>query len=163
MTPRHRWGYSDRCICCDKCPSTSVICDAQQWRHRLACCCWSSAAYRDSLRRLTVDSKSSWWPAGILTCCYTYSFVFCSLHSSVTFVLKGLDSPLRSAIIVQLHCLPCHGWVCFHQSDLYFLFPSYLNWSTSSSVFPFIHLLVDGLGLMLLGRILLLSELISMP
>ena len=41
--------------------------------------------------------------------------------------------------------------------------PKYLNWSTSSSVCPFICMLVDGLGLMLLTRILLFSELISMP
>ena len=40
--------------------------------------------------------------------------------------------------------------------------PKYLNWPTSSSVFPFIHMLKDGFGLMLLTRILLLSELISM-
>ena len=40
--------------------------------------------------------------------------------------------------------------------------PRYMNWSTSSSVFPFIHMLVDGLGLMLLTK-MLLSELISMP
>ena len=39
----------------------------------------------------------------------------------------------------------------------------YLNWSTSLSVCSFICMLVDGLGLMLLTRILLLSELISMP
>ena len=32
----------------------------------------------------------------------------------------------------------------------------YLNWPTSSSVFPFIYMLVDGLGLMVLTRILLL-------
>ena len=38
-----------------------------------------------------------------------------------------------------------------------------LNWSNFSSVFPFILLLVDDLGLMLLMRILLSSELISMP
>ena len=41
--------------------------------------------------------------------------------------------------------------------------PKYLNWSTFSSSFPFVYILVDGLGLMLLMRILLLSELISMP
>ena len=41
--------------------------------------------------------------------------------------------------------------------------PRYLNWSTYSSIFPFIHkTMVDGLGQMLLSRILLLSELISM-
>ena len=39
----------------------------------------------------------------------------------------------------------------------------YLNWSISSSVFPFIHMLVDGLGLRLLAKILLMLELISMP
>ena len=37
VTIRRRWGYSDRCICCDDCPSTCVIRDAQQWLHRLAC------------------------------------------------------------------------------------------------------------------------------
>ena len=41
--------------------------------------------------------------------------------------------------------------------------PKYLKWSTSSSIFTFIHMLVDGLGLMLLTTILHLSELISMP
>ena len=40
--------------------------------------------------------------------------------------------------------------------------PKYLNWSTSSSTSPFDHMLVDGLDLMLLTSILLLSELISM-
>ena len=30
-------GYSDRCICCDDSTLTSLICDAQQWRHRMAC------------------------------------------------------------------------------------------------------------------------------
>ena len=39
----------------------------------------------------------------------------------------------------------------------------YLNWSTSSSVFPFIPMLVNGYGLMLLTRGLLLSELFSVP
>ena len=39
----------------------------------------------------------------------------------------------------------------------------YLNWYTSSCVCRFIYMLVDGLSLMLLARILLLSELISMP
>ena len=33
----------------------------------------------------------------------------------------------------------------------------YLKWSTSSNTFPFIHILVEGLGWMLLTRILLLS------
>ena len=37
-----------------------------------------------------------------------------------------------------------------------------LNWSTSSSAFPFIHVLVDGLGWMLLMKIQPLSHLISM-
>ena len=38
MTPRHRFGgNSHGCIRCDDCPSISVICDVQQWRHRLAC------------------------------------------------------------------------------------------------------------------------------
>ena len=41
--------------------------------------------------------------------------------------------------------------------------PKYLNWATSSSTFPFIHMLVEGLGLMLLTRVLLLPELISIP
>ena len=41
--------------------------------------------------------------------------------------------------------------------------PRYLNWSTSSSVFPFSHTLEYDHGLMLLAIILLLSELISMP
>ena len=40
--------------------------------------------------------------------------------------------------------------------------PRYLNWSTYSSIFPFIHMLIDGLGQTLLSRILLLSQLISM-
>ena len=37
MTGRRRWGYFNRRICCNDCPSTSVIRDAQQWRHRLTC------------------------------------------------------------------------------------------------------------------------------
>ena len=41
--------------------------------------------------------------------------------------------------------------------------PKFLKWSTSSSGFPFIQTLVDGLGLMLLTRMLLASELVSMP
>ena len=41
--------------------------------------------------------------------------------------------------------------------------PNYLIWSTASSTFPFIHMLVDSVGLMLLTRILLLSMLISIP
>ena len=40
--------------------------------------------------------------------------------------------------------------------------PKYLNWSTSSSALPFIYVLVADLGLMLLTRIMLQSELISM-
>ena len=46
---------------------------------------------------------------------------------------------------------------------LVYVDPKYLNWSNSSSVFPLIHILADGLGLMLLTIILLLSELIFMP
>ena len=30
-------GYSDRYLQCDYCPSTSIICDVQQWHHWLAC------------------------------------------------------------------------------------------------------------------------------
>ena len=41
--------------------------------------------------------------------------------------------------------------------------PRYLNLSTSSSVLPFIHILVNGHDLMLLMGIFRLSELISMP
>ena len=41
--------------------------------------------------------------------------------------------------------------------------PKHLNWSTHSSVCPFMCILVDGLGSVLLTRILLLSEQISMP
>ena len=38
MTPKRRWGWcSNRCSFRDCCPSTSVICDAQQWRQWLAC------------------------------------------------------------------------------------------------------------------------------
>ena len=45
------------------------------------------------------------------------------------------------------------SWVCVD--------PKYLNWSTSSIALPFIlHMLVDGLGLMPLRIILLLSELV---
>ena len=39
----------------------------------------------------------------------------------------------------------------------------WLYWFTSSSVFPFIHRVVYGLGLMLLTRILLVCVDISMP
>ena len=39
----------------------------------------------------------------------------------------------------------------------------YLNWFTSPSTFPFIPILVDGIGLMLLPTIMLFSEFISMP
>ena len=38
-----------------------------------------------------------------------------------------------------------------------------MNWSTTSSTFPIIHILVDGLLLKLLTRILLMSKLISIP
>ena len=37
----------------------------------------------------------------------------------------------------------------------------YLNWSTSSNTFPLIHILVDGLGVMMKTRTLFLLELIS--
>ena len=58
---------------------------------------------------------------------------------------------------------------CLCQSDLNLFYdvlslvcvdPKYLNWSTSSDIFAFIHmcLLADDLGLMLLARILLLLE-----
>ena len=47
--------------------------------------------------------------------------------------------------------------------SLVYMDPRYLNWSTSSSVFPFIHMLVDCLGLMPLTGILLLSEMIFTP
>ena len=41
--------------------------------------------------------------------------------------------------------------------------PKYLKWTTSSNTFPFIHMLVHSLGLMLLTRILPLLEPISIP
>ena len=44
-------------------------------------------------------------------------------------------------------------------SSLVCVDPKYLNWSTSSSTFPFISILVDGLGFVLLTRILPLFEL----
>ena len=123
-------GYSDRCICCDDCPSTCVIRDAQQWRHRQSILFHSlmlsfhnlrglplrslrpavpcsrpmifgSVSWRqswpnhDSLRRLTVDIKSSWRPVkiyrlvGLLShifVCFVFS-VWYAKHSSVAFVL----------------------------------------------------------------------------
>ena len=41
--------------------------------------------------------------------------------------------------------------------------PRYLKWSTSSSVFPFIHMLISGIVLRLLTTILLLQQLVSIP
>ena len=47
--------------------------------------------------------------------------------------------------------------------SLFCVEPKYLNWSASSGVCPFICMLADGFGLMLLMIILLFSERISMP
>ena len=41
----------------------------------------------DSLRRLTLYSKSSWRPARISACCYAYSFVLCSLYDMSSILL----------------------------------------------------------------------------
>ena len=41
---------------------------------------WQTWLNHDSLWCLLVDSKSSLRPARILTCCYPYSFVLCSLY-----------------------------------------------------------------------------------
>ena len=70
-----------------------------------------------------------------------------------------------TANLIMAHCA-CASLIFSSINDVQFLVCAdlkYLNWSTSSSTFPFIHILVDGLlGLMLLTRILLLLELISM-
>ena len=69
------------------------------------------------------------------------------------------------ASLVMAECA-CTGLIFTYFADvpsLVYVEPKYLNWSTSSSVCPFIHMLADGLGLMLLMRILLLLELISIP
>ena len=36
VTPRRRWGTPNRCLRCDGRPSTPVLCNAEQWWHRLA-------------------------------------------------------------------------------------------------------------------------------
>ena len=66
------------------------------------------------------------------------------------------------ASLVMAECA-CTSLIFIGVPSLVYVDPGYLNWSTSSSVFPYIYMLVDGHGLMLLTRILLLSELISMP
>ena len=70
-----------------------------------------------------------------------------------------------TANLVMAECAcACLIFTSFNDdSSLVFVDPKYLKWSTSSNTFPFICILKDGLGLMLLTRILLLSELISMP
>ena len=97
--------HSDRCLHYDDCSSTSVICDVQQWWHRLACpsldvvlpwfrrsssvmttihCSllydfWQRIMATDMaepLWRLTVDSKSSWRPTRISTCCHAMDIHF---------------------------------------------------------------------------------------
>ena len=74
------------------------------------------------------------------------------------------------------HCIASAGLVVVEYACASLIFTSfanvpslgcldlgYLNWLTFSSVFPIIHnMLVDGLSLLLLTRILLLSELISL-
>ena len=37
MTPGRRWGTPTRCLCCDGCPLTSIICDAWQRQQWLSC------------------------------------------------------------------------------------------------------------------------------
>ena len=67
--------------------------------------------------------------------------------------------------LVMAECA-CASQICTSVTDVLSLVcvePKSLNRSTSSSVCPFICLLVDGLHVMLLTRILLLPELISMP
>ena len=61
----------------------------------------------DNLRRLTVNSKSFWCPAKILTCCHTYSFVLSirllSLHNIAS--LSGMvesAAPVWSSVMFRL-------------------------------------------------------------
>ena len=53
--------------------SCSIIFGSVSWRQT-----WPN---HDNFRRLTVDSRSCWGPARILTCCQTYSFLSCSLYN----------------------------------------------------------------------------------
>ena len=77
--------------------------------------------------------------AELYNCCHAYSFVLCSCFQRLGFASPSVQSASR--------CVD----------------PKYLNWCTSSSTFPSIYMLVDGLALTLLTRILLLLELISIP
>ena len=71
-------------------------------------------------------------------------------HSiAILFMAECTCASLIFTFFIDVPSLVCVGLRC-------------LNWSASSSVFPSIHTLVDGLGLMLLTRIFPLSELISM-
>ena len=72
----------------------------------------------------------------------------------------------RSIVSLVLTECACASLILTSITDVPSLFcmePEYLNWSTSSSVCPFFCMLVDGLGLVLQTRMLLLSELTFMP
>ena len=77
--------------------------------------------------------------------------------------IDGFFHSIASLIMVECACASLIFTSFFDVQSLVCVDPTYLNWSISSSVSPFIHMLVDGHRLMLLTRILLLSELISMP
>ena len=67
------------------------------------------------------------------------------LHSIASFVIA--ECACASLMLTSFIDVP--SLVCVD--------PRYMNWSTASRVFPFFHMLVDGLGLMRLTRGLLLS------
>ena len=81
----------------------------------------------DNLRRLTVDNRSSWHPARILTCCRTYPFVLCSLYDMLSMLFfapvaldfKSLDSSIhicsqRPALASIEHYWQDQWFVQFH-------------------------------------------------
>ena len=70
---------------------------------------------------------------------------------------------IASLVMVQCACASLNFTSFTDVPSLVCVEPKYLNWFTSPIVCPFISMLEDGLGLMLLTRILLLLELISMP
>ena len=57
----------------------SMIFGSVSWRH--------TRPNHDNLRLLTIENRSFWGPARILTCCQTYSFVLCSLYDMPNILL----------------------------------------------------------------------------
>ena len=171
-----------RCLSLRWLPSTvpcSMVFGSVQWRQT-----WPN---HDNMRCLMVDGKNFWRPArsnisaAILLYHVLFSKAWIRLSRSE---LSHSRAILIRLVIYRVCSLQENWWFCFCQStaaslvmaerahaSLIFTFftdvpsvvcaaPKYLNCSTYSTTFPFIHMLVDGLGLMLLTRILLLSKLI---